>query len=75
MYNTSLNIARNRLESVYTHEKIILSVISYFSDPRRFTLDPRLFTLDLRPSTLEQKVDSSSSSGDTKLVENKYKSL
>ena len=49
--NTSLNIARNRLESVCTHEKIILSVISYFSDPRLFTLDPRLATLD-------QKVDS-----------------
>ena len=41
----------NRLESVYTHEMIILSVISYFSDPR---LLPS--TLDLRPSTLDQKL-------------------
>ena len=61
--NTLLNIARNRFESMYTHEKLILSVISYFSDPRRFTFDPRFFTfypprfftLDLRPSTCDPR--------------------
>ena len=47
--NTSLSIARNRLEFVYADEKIIVRIISYFSDPRLLTLDPRIATFDPRP--------------------------
>ena len=47
---------------VYTHEKIILSVISYFSDPRLATLDQKVDSRSLtsypRHSTLDQNIDS-----------------